>query len=166
MQYFLRHYAQLSGQAVAIAMEKVKFSGARNRRDAMFIVTSPRSGVRARETESNSAAFNPLSLLWCAGTQLPPQRQRHRTPAAVDATLLCLCLCAFSTWHCVTIRATLFCGKTAEPDYQVVNDIMLNSIILIIRNTLFILKRLFTCNVLSVCVRNDTFTINIFSHFP
>lgn len=102
MQYFLRHRAQLSGQTAAIAVKKVKLSGARNRRDAMFIVTSPRSGVRARETESNGAAFNPLSLLWCAGTQLPPQRHRHRTPAAV----YCVLHMALRNHPCDT-----FCGE-------------------------------------------------------
>lgn len=45
----------------------------------MFIVTSPRSSVRARETESNGAAFNPLSLVRCAG--------------AGDSTSRALCRC-------------------------------------------------------------------------
>lgn len=75
--------------AIVGRVEKVKFSGARNRRDAMFIVTSQRSGVRARETESNGAAFNPLSLLWCAGAQLPHHRHaRHHAlaPSAVPGT--------------------------------------------------------------------------------
>lgn len=159
MQYFLRHHARLSGQTAAIAMEKVKLSGARNRRDAMFIVTSRRSGVRARETESNGAAFNPLSLLWCAGAQLPPQRHRHSTPAAVYAILLSLRL---HILH-MTLRnhpCHLFCGEIAEPDYQVVNDTMFNLIILIITHCSF-----FFLYVLSARLSNETFTISIFSHF-
>lgn len=47
-------------------MEKVKFSRARNRRDVMFIVTSPRSSVRARETESNGVALHSTHFHWCA----------------------------------------------------------------------------------------------------
>lgn len=50
----------------------------------MFIVTSPRSGVRARETESNGAAFNPLSLV-------------RSGAGAGDATSRALCRAKFDT---------------------------------------------------------------------